>query len=155
MSKPHTDTSSSPCVAPLRADPAYLSAGGYHFVAVNAGQIVGLGDGTYGQLGPSPDDIPATVAGLTGIKQVAAGGFSTIALKSDGTLVIVEREPDKSNALPQSSTPVDELLAQAEEAERKRLAEIEDAHAALNQPWSGDLGSVGVDFMPEPDPEIE
>ncbi len=74
------------CVALLRADPTYLAGGGYHFVAVNAGQVVGLGDGTYGQLGPSPDDIPATVAGLTGIKQVAAGGFSTIALKSDGTV---------------------------------------------------------------------
>jgi len=74
------------CVAPLWADPPYLAAGGYHFVGVNSGQIVGLGDGTYGQLGPSPNDIPATVAGLTGITQVAAGGFSTIALKSDGTV---------------------------------------------------------------------
>ncbi len=73
-------------VAPLWADPAYLEAGGYHFVGVNSGQIVGLGDGTYGQLGASPGDIPATVAGLTGITQVAAGGFSTIALKSDGTV---------------------------------------------------------------------
>lgn len=38
------------------------------------------------------------------------------ALKPDGILVIVEREPEKSHAPPQSSTPVDELLAQAEEA---------------------------------------
>jgi len=73
-------------VAPLRADPPYLAAGGYHFVGVNSGQIVGLGDGTYGQLGPSPNDIPATISGLTGVTQVAAGGFSTIALKSDGTV---------------------------------------------------------------------
>lgn len=73
-------------VAPLWADPAYFSAGGYHFVGVNSEQIVGLGDGTYGQLGPSPNDIPATIPGLTGVTQVAAGGFSTIALKSDGTV---------------------------------------------------------------------
>ena len=73
-------------VAPLWADPAYFEAGGYHFVGVNSGQIIGLGDGTYGQLGASPGDTPATVAGLTGITQVAAGGFSTIALKSDGTV---------------------------------------------------------------------
>jgi len=73
-------------VAPLWADPAYLSAGGYHFVGVNSGQILGLGDGTYGQLGPSPNDIPATIPGLTGVTQVAAGGFSTIALKFDGTV---------------------------------------------------------------------
>jgi alpha-tubulin suppressor-like RCC1 family protein len=73
-------------VAPLWADPAYLSAGGYHFVGIYSGQVIGLGDGTYGQLGPSPDDIPATVTGLTGVTQVAAGGFSTIALKSDGTV---------------------------------------------------------------------
>ncbi len=73
-------------VAPLWADPPYLSAGGYHFVGINSGQTIGLGDGTYGQLGPSPNDIPATVAGLDGVRQAAAGGFSTIALKLDGTV---------------------------------------------------------------------
>ncbi|UCG49897.1 MAG: hypothetical protein JSU94_08950 [Phycisphaerales bacterium] len=72
--------------APLLAEAAYLSAGGYHFVAINAGRIIGLGDGTYGQLGLNPGDVPAKIAGLSGITQVAAGGFSTIALKSDGTV---------------------------------------------------------------------
>ena len=73
-------------LAPLRADPPYLSAGGYHFLGINSGQTVGLGDGTYGQLGPNPNDIPATVDGLDGVTQVAAGGFTTIALKFDGTV---------------------------------------------------------------------
>ena len=73
-------------VAPLRADPPYLSAGGYHFLGINSGQTVGLGDGTYGQLGPSPSGIPVAVTGLTGVTQVAAGGFTTIALKFDGTV---------------------------------------------------------------------
>ncbi len=63
-----------------------LSAGGYHVVRVEAGLVKGLGDGTYGQLGANPVGAPATVAGLSGITDVAAGGFSTLALKSDGTV---------------------------------------------------------------------
>ena len=50
------------------------------------GLVKGLGDGTYGQLGTNPAGAPATVAGLSGVTEVAAGGFSTLALKSDGTV---------------------------------------------------------------------
>ncbi|NNM28927.1 MAG: hypothetical protein HKO57_05360, partial [Akkermansiaceae bacterium] len=71
---------------PVHADATRLSAGGYHLLGVNAGEVRGLGDGTYGQLGSSPAGAPATVAGLTGVAQVAAGGFSTIVLKWDGTV---------------------------------------------------------------------
>lgn len=42
--------------------------------------------------------------------------------------------------------------AAKEEAERKRLAAIEDQHAKP-EPSIMDLGSVDVDFVPEPDPE--
>ncbi|BCX47984.1 repeat regulator of chromosome condensation domain-containing protein [Haloferula helveola] len=63
-----------------------MSAGGYHAVRVSDGSVVGLGDGTYGQLGTAPAGSPATVAGLSDITAVSAGGFSTLALKSDGTV---------------------------------------------------------------------
>lgn len=63
-----------------------MSAGGYHSVRVDAGQVKGLGDGTYGQLGTNPAGTPATISGLAGITHVAAGGFCTLALKSDGTV---------------------------------------------------------------------
>lgn len=63
-----------------------ISAGGYHVVRVRSGRVDGLGDGTYGQLGSNPTGIPVTLAGLTGIAQVAAGGFSTLALGIDGTV---------------------------------------------------------------------
>ena len=65
---------------------AELSAGGYHCVRVDEGAVKGLGDGTYGQLGGNPAGAPATVAGLSDITDVEAGGFSTLALKSDGTV---------------------------------------------------------------------
>jgi hypothetical protein len=65
---------------------ATLSAGGYHVVRMDGGLVKGLGDGTYGQLGTNPAGTPASVAGLSGITAVAAGGFSTLALKSDGTV---------------------------------------------------------------------
>jgi hypothetical protein len=63
-----------------------LSAGGYHWVRADGGTVKGLGDGTYGQLGPNPSGAPTTLAGLTNVTDVAAGGFSTLALKSDGTV---------------------------------------------------------------------
>jgi alpha-tubulin suppressor-like RCC1 family protein len=63
-----------------------VSSGGYHVVRVEGGFVKGLGDGTYGQLGTNPAGTPASVAGLNGITAVAAGGFSTLALKSDGTV---------------------------------------------------------------------
>ena len=72
--------------APLLAAPVQLAAGGYHVVGLNCGQVDGHGDGTYGQLGANPAGAPTTVPGLTGIVQVAAAGFSTVALKSDGTV---------------------------------------------------------------------
>ena len=45
----------APC--PLAADS--LSAGGYHAVRATAGAVLGLGDGTYGQLGTNPSGSPA------------------------------------------------------------------------------------------------
>lgn len=71
-------------LAPAQA--ATLSSGGYHVVRVGGGFVKGLGDGTYGQLGTNPAGTPASVAGLSSITAVAAGGFSTLALKSDGTV---------------------------------------------------------------------
>lgn len=65
---------------------ADLAAGGYHAVRVDGGSVKGLGDGTYGQLGPHPIGAPASVAGLGDVTAVAAGGFTTLALKSDGTV---------------------------------------------------------------------
>jgi len=44
--------------------------------------------------------------------------------------------------------------AAREEAERKRRAAIEDAHAKDFAGTGYDLGSVDVDFVPEPDPEV-
>lgn len=61
-----------------------VSAGGYHFIRVDGGLVKGMGDGTYGQLGTSPLGSPATVAGLSDVTDVAAGGFSSLALRSDG-----------------------------------------------------------------------
>ncbi|MGB6223351.1 MAG: hypothetical protein WBG04_20145, partial [Haloferula sp.] len=65
---------------------ADFSAGGYHVVRVDGGSVRGLGDGTYGQLGTTPAGTPATVVSLNGVSDIAAGGFSTLALKSDGTV---------------------------------------------------------------------
>lgn len=65
---------------------AELSAGGYHALRVDGGAVKGLGDGTYGQLGTSPAGSPATLTGLSDVTAVAAGGFSTLGLKSDGTV---------------------------------------------------------------------
>lgn len=64
-------------VSPLGATPTDLAAGGYHFAGVDAGQLFGFGDPTYGQL---------DVAGLNGTVRIASGIFSTIALKSDGSV---------------------------------------------------------------------
>lgn len=63
-----------------------VSAGGYHFIRVDGGLVKGMGDGTYGQLGTNPVGTPATVAGLSDVIEVAAGGFSSLALKSDGSV---------------------------------------------------------------------
>jgi alpha-tubulin suppressor-like RCC1 family protein len=71
---------------PLLAVPGSISAGGYHFTGIADGQALGMGDGTYGQLGTNPSGTPASVVGLTNVSQVAAGVFSTIALKTDGSV---------------------------------------------------------------------
>lgn len=70
----------------LTGHAAELSAGGYHILRVDSGAVKGLGDGTYGQLGANPSGSPTTVAGLSDVTDVAAGGFSTLALKTDGTV---------------------------------------------------------------------
>lgn len=73
-------------VLSLSGSPTGLSAGGYHFVGHQSGQMVGLGDSTYGQLGSNPGDVPISIAGLDNVSQVAAGAFSTIALRNDGSV---------------------------------------------------------------------
>ena len=75
------------CAAPLWADSSRFDAGGYHFLGVksNAGEVVGLGDSTYGQLGSS-GGLVSDVGGLSDVVQVAAGGFSSIVLKQNGTV---------------------------------------------------------------------
>lgn len=64
----------------LHAVPVHLSGGGYHFAGVQSGQIAGLGDGTYGQLGSNPGTVPVVISEVSVITQVVAGSFNTIAL---------------------------------------------------------------------------
>lgn len=70
----------------LSGTPTGLSAGGYHFVGHQSGEIVGLGDSTYGQLGSDQSQVPVPIAGLDNVSQVAAGAFSSIALRADGSV---------------------------------------------------------------------
>ncbi len=69
------------------ADSPVFSGGGYHFLAIKSGtgEVVGLGDGTYGQLG-GDGGLVGAVGGLSDVVQVAAGGYSSLALKEDGTV---------------------------------------------------------------------
>lgn len=69
-----------------------VSAGENHMVALaNDGTVWTWGQNGNGQLGRNSNaasiGVPGQVPGLTGIKQVAAGYFYSLALKNDGTLM--------------------------------------------------------------------
>jgi alpha-tubulin suppressor-like RCC1 family protein len=69
-----------------------VSAGALHSLALRSdGTVWAWGSNLFGQLGngttnaASPSD-PVQVQGLTGVIQVSAGGFQSLALRSDGTV---------------------------------------------------------------------
>jgi alpha-tubulin suppressor-like RCC1 family protein len=62
------------------------AAGGYHALALDGGTVLGFGERSFGQLGSILAGAPSRIPGLGGVTQVAAGRFSTIVLKSDGTV---------------------------------------------------------------------
>ncbi|HSA98962.1 MAG TPA: hypothetical protein VLF17_07775 [Candidatus Nitrosotenuis sp.] len=68
-----------------------VSAGGYHSVALKSdGTVWAWGYDRYGQLGDdatrADKATPVKVSGLSGIVAVSAGGYHSVALKSDGTV---------------------------------------------------------------------
>ena len=69
-----------------------IAAGTYHTVAsMNDGTVKAWGRNNFGQLGlgdfsEASRITPATIPGLTGVKQLAAGVFHTLALMNDGTV---------------------------------------------------------------------
>ena len=68
-----------------------IAAGGYHSIALKSdGTVWTWGQNWDGQLGSGAwtDNslIPVQVSGLTGVVEIAAGGYYSLALKSDGTL---------------------------------------------------------------------
>ncbi|MFH0772626.1 MAG: filamentous hemagglutinin N-terminal domain-containing protein [Candidatus Omnitrophota bacterium] len=78
-------------------DISQIAAGGFHTVALNTdGTVYAWGSNYYGQLGnnsTTDSKVPVQVLGvgatgyLTGISQISAGYFHTVALKSDGSRV--------------------------------------------------------------------
>lgn len=72
-------------------DAPLVAAGGSHSLARSAsgGTVWTWGDNRYGQLGRSTatsSSTPGVVAGLSGVKAIAAGADHSLALKSDGTV---------------------------------------------------------------------
>jgi alpha-tubulin suppressor-like RCC1 family protein len=69
-----------------------VSAGGLHSLALHAdGTVWAWGNNFFGQLGNGTTNsssglTPVQVTGLTGVTQVSAGGFDSLALRSDGTV---------------------------------------------------------------------
>jgi alpha-tubulin suppressor-like RCC1 family protein len=68
-----------------------ISGGGFHSLALkNDGTVWAWGLNASGQLGDGAYgpfvDIPVQVSGLTGVIAIAAGGYHSLALKSDGTV---------------------------------------------------------------------
>ena len=92
-------------------------------------------------------EAPLTEDEATAIAELGAGGIGPTA---------VEEVPFGAEGAMSVKVRRNKERAAAEEAERKRLAKIEDQHA---KPYAGgvpfNLGSVDVDFVPEPDPVDE
>ena len=68
-----------------------LSGEGNGYAVGTDGSLWAWGDDSYGQLGngtttTTPSYAPVRVSGLTGVTQVAAGGYYVLALRSDGTV---------------------------------------------------------------------
>ena len=87
-----TTQRTSPVAITGVTDVVAIAAGVSHSVALKAdGTVAVWGQNLYGQVGngstTSPQTTPAIVPGLTGVVAVAAGGWHTLALKSDGTVV--------------------------------------------------------------------
>ena len=73
-----------------------LSAGGSNFALLADGTVLGWGEAQFGQLGlglHAPEQLhPVVVKGLTGIVQIAGGGFATyeghiLGRRADGTVL--------------------------------------------------------------------
>ncbi len=87
------DTTGSPLVA------VGVTAGSqqtYALIGDSTGSVRGWGSDTFGQLGTgasvaTPNPAPLTVAGLTGIAQIASKGDFAIALRADGTVLGIGR----------------------------------------------------------------
>ncbi len=66
-----------------------VAAWGRHSRPHAGGTVWSWGDNSAGQLGNATttnSSVPAKVAGLTGVTNVAAGWYTTLAVKSDGTV---------------------------------------------------------------------
>ncbi len=72
---------------------ASVAAGSYHSLAVKRdGTVWAWGDNDYRQLGSGSSstdyNVPVQASSLTGIISISAGGYHSLALKNDGTLLV-------------------------------------------------------------------
>jgi alpha-tubulin suppressor-like RCC1 family protein len=72
-----------------------IAAGASHTIAItSAGQVVGWGESSYGRLGnnydsgtSNPERRPVYIPQFTGVQKIAAGGSTSLFIKTDGTLL--------------------------------------------------------------------
>jgi alpha-tubulin suppressor-like RCC1 family protein len=95
-----------------------IAAGDFHALALKSDNTVwAWGDNQYGQVGngSSGSDalIPAQVGSLSSVRTVAAGGYHSLAIKTDGTLWAWGRNTAGqlgNNTTTQSTTPIQSLV---------------------------------------------
>src|SRR5262249_3824303 len=74
-----------------------------HAQGTGCGTVAAWGDNTYGQV-----TVPA---GLSGIAAISAGGYHTVALKSDGTVVAWGRNDEGQTGVPVGLTDIAAISA--------------------------------------------
>ncbi|MGO8672144.1 MAG: choice-of-anchor tandem repeat GloVer-containing protein, partial [Capsulimonadaceae bacterium] len=86
-----TDTNSDIPVAVSQStgltDAAAISGGGYHSMALQAGDVWTWGDNLFGQLGngsTTNSDVPVQVSGVSSVTAISGGGLHSLALESSG-----------------------------------------------------------------------